>query len=124
LNSATSLYRGVRRVVIAQAVLTVLTAAGFAASNGWPQAFAALYGGGVTVLISAWQGWRLQRMSARHRQSAGGALVGVYVGAIQRYAAVFVLLGFGLAVWRLAPLPLVAAFAVAQFGYLAGSTGR
>lgn len=107
-----------------QAALTVLVAAGFAIFGGWSDALAALYGGGVTVFISAWQGWRLQHTSARRGQSAASELAGLYAGAVQRYAAVFVLLGFGLGVWRLAPLPVVVAFAVAQLGYLAGSAGE
>ena len=107
--------RGVRRVVLTQGALTLLAAAGFAVAAGWSEALAALYGGGVALLISAWQGWRLRRVGR-----AGGAatdVVALYIGVIQRYAAVFVLLGLGLAVWRLAPLPLITAFAVAQFGY-------
>lgn len=111
-------------MIWAQAALTLLVAAGFVLARGWPEALAAMYGGGVTVLISAWQGWRLRRTSARRGQTARTELVGLYAGTLQRYAAVFVLLGIGLGVWRLAPLPLVVAFAVAQFGYVAGAAGK
>ena len=106
--------RGVRRVVLTQGALTLLVAAGFGAAVGGPEALAALYGGGVAVAISGWQGWRLKRIG---RGAAAADMVALYVGVIQRYAAVFVLLGLGFAVWRLAPLPLITAFAVAQFGY-------
>ena len=107
--------RGVRRVVLTQGVLTLLAAAGFAIATGWSAAGAALYGGGVAVVISGWQGWRMRRLG----RSGGAAsdLIVLYIGVVQRYAAVFVLLGLGLAVWRLAPLPLITAFAVAQLGY-------
>lgn len=109
--------RGVRRVVLTQCALTLLVALGFGAVMGWPEALAALYGGGVAVVISGWQGFRLRRLG----RGAGAAsdMVVLYVGVIQRYAAVFVLLGLGLAVWQLAPLPLIAAFAVAQLGFWA-----
>lgn len=101
----------------AQAALALLVAGGFGVTGGAGDALAALYGGGVTVFISGWQGWRLRRMNARSGQSGASALVGLYVGAIQRYAAVVILLGLGLGAWRLAPLPLVIAFAVGQLGY-------
>lgn len=107
--------RGVRRVVLTQGALTLLVAAGFGAAMGGPEALAALYGGAVAAAISGWQGWRLKRVGR-----GGGAasdMVALYVGVVQRYAAVFALLGLGLAVWRWAPLPLITAFAVAQFGY-------
>lgn len=104
-----------------QAALALLVAGGFGVAGGVWDALAALYGGGVPIVISGWQGWRLTRMNARSGQSEAGALLGLYVGALQRYAAVFVLLGLGLGVWRLAPLPLVLAFAVAQLGYVAAS---
>ena len=114
-NSPASFMRGVRRVVLTQGVLTLLAAAGFAIATGWSAAGAALYGGGVAVVISGWQGWRMRRLG----RSGGAAsdLIVLYIGVVQRYAAVFVLLGLGLAVWRLAPLPLITAFAVAQLGY-------
>ena len=107
--------RGVRRVVLTQGALTLLVAVGFGVAVGWSETVAALYGGGVAVAISGWQGWRLKRLG----RGAGAAadMVTLYVGVVQRYAAVFVLLGLGLAVWRLAPLPLITAFAVAQLGY-------
>lgn len=107
--------RGVRRVVVTQGALTLLVAVGFGTAMGGPEALAALYGGGVAAAISGWQGWRLKRVG--RGGNAASDMVAIYVGVIQRYAAVFVLLGLGLAVWRLAPLPLITAFAVAQFGY-------
>lgn len=119
LNSVDALSDGARRVAFAQAMLTLLVAVGFAISAGWSDALAAAYGGGVAILISGWHGWRLQRVGGTAGQLAANGLVAMYVGAFQRYAAVFVLMGLGLGVWRLAPLPLLSAFAVSQFGYLA-----
>lgn len=114
-NSPAALMRGVRRVVLTQGALTLLVAVGFGVAVGWSEAVAALYGGGVAVAISGWQGWRLKRLGRGAGAAADMAML--YVGMVQRYAAVFVLLGLGLAVWRLVPLPLITAFAVAQLGY-------
>lgn len=114
-NSHASFARGVRRVVLTQGALTLLVAAIFWAVAGWSEAAAALYGGGVVAVISGWQGWRLRRLD--RGASPASDMIALYTGMVQRYAAVFVLLGLGLAVWRMAPLPLIAAFAVAQLGY-------
>lgn len=116
-NSDAAAARAIRRVLWTQATLTLLVATGFGFAAGWAAVAAAVYGGGVVVFITAWQGWRLKRINAR--AGGAGALGSLYLGVIQRYAAVFVLLGFGLGVWQLAPLPLVSAFAAAQLGYWA-----
>ncbi len=102
-------------MLLTQAALALLCAAAFAAVRAAPDAIAALYGGGVALLISGWQAWRLRRVRG---QPGAHGLIWLYAGAVQRYVAVFVLLGIGLGVLRLAPLPLVVAFAVAQLGYL------
>lgn len=116
-NSDAATAQAVRRVLSTQATLTLIVAAAFGFTSGWPAVVAAAYGGGVVVLITAWQGWRLKRLHAK--AGAASALGSLYLGVIQRYAAVFALLGLGLGVWHLAPLPLVSAFAAAQLGYWA-----
>jgi ATP synthase protein I len=95
--------------VLTQALLTLGVALSFGVSHGLAAFEAALYGGAVTILVSAWQGWRMQR-------AAG--LGAVYLSVIARYAMVVMLLALGLGVFRLTPIPLVVAFAVTQFGYL------
>lgn len=70
----------------------------------------ALYGGAITLLLTGWLGrgvWRARGLGA------------LYANAITRYAAAMLFLGLGMGVLKLAPLPLIAAFAVAQFGFLA-----
>lgn len=104
-----TLPRAVRRVVLTQALLTLGVALGFGVSHDLAASQAALYGGTVAILVSAWQGWRMQR-------AAG--LGAVYLSVMARYAMVVMLLVLGLKGFRLAPIPLVVAFAVTQFGYL------
>jgi ATP synthase protein I len=94
----------------AQALLTALATTAFGLRDGPHAALAAAYGGAVAMLISAWLGWCLRR-------AAGWAAL--YSGAALRYAAAIALLALGLGALQLAPLPLVAAFGVAQFGFLA-----
>lgn len=115
------LRRDARRVVLAQALLTLLVAAVFAFRGGGREALAAGYGGAVTMLISGWLGWRLRRAGER----APTAVLGlVYSSAVMRYAAVVVLLALGLGVFKLSPAPLVVAFGLAQFGFLASARRR
>jgi ATP synthase protein I len=112
-----ALSRGARRVVLAQAAATLAIAAGFGVGAGWREASAALYGGAVTIAITAWLAWRLRRVRAQTGAGAGIAMI--YSSTLVRYLTVVVLIGAGLAVLKLEPLPLLIAFAVSQFGYLA-----
>ena len=101
--------RGARRVVVAQAFVTVVMATGFGVFGGAPQALAALYGGIVTVLLTGWLAWRVRR---------AGSLAAIYSGALARYALAAAAIGVGIGLLRLSPLPLLGAFAVTQFGFL------
>ncbi len=118
-DPATSLRQGVRRVVWAQALLTLFVAVVFALRGGPRAALAAVYGGAVTILISGWLGWRLRRAGAQT-----GGLATLYSSAVLRYAAAIVLLALGFGVLKLAPVPLVIAFGLAQFGFLANARRR
>ena len=108
--AAEALRKGVRRVIVLQALLTLSVAAVFGLIRGRFDFMSALYGGVVTMLLSGWLGrgiWRADGLGA------------LYANAVTRYAAAVVLLGLGLGALKLAPLPLIIAFAVAQFGFLA-----
>ena len=105
-----TLRKGARRVVLFQTLLTLLAAAAFGVSRGRYDFLSALYGGAVAVLLSAWL--------ARGTRRAKG-LVSLYANAITRYGAAVLFLGLGLGPIKLAPLPLMATFAIAQLGFLA-----
>jgi len=105
-----ALRKGVRRVVSFQALLTLLVAAVFGYVRGRAEFWSALYGGGTAILLSAWLGlgvWRARGLGS------------LYANFITRYGIAVLCLGLGLGILKLAPLPLIAAFAVAQFGFLA-----
>lgn len=109
-----ALNRSARRVVLTQALLTLLVAGGFGVAGGPDDLWAAVYGGMVTIIVTAWLAWRLR---------AAGSPVDAGFGAIffswmLRYVAVALLLGVGLGYLKLMPLPLLSAFAVTQFGFL------
>jgi ATP synthase protein I len=90
--------------------LTLFVAAGFGYVRGGPSLLSALYGGVITLLLTGWLGHGVWR---------AGGLGALYANAITRYVAAMLFLGLGLGVLKLAPLPMIVAFAVAQLGFLA-----
>lgn len=108
--AAETLRKGVRRVILFQGLLTLLVAAGFGYVRGGPDILSAMYGGVVAMLLSGWLGRGVLRASG---------LGSLFANAVTRYAAAMLFLGLGLGGLKLAPLPLIVAFAVAQLGYLA-----
>ena len=115
-NSALS--RGAIRVVVAQIALTLLLAAAFGMLRGRDALLAALYGGMTTALITGWLAWRLRLAGAPKHSPATGLGV-IYSSWVVRYVAVVLLLGAGFGYLKLMPLPLITAFALTQFGFLA-----
>ncbi len=115
--------KGLSLVVVTQLLLTLLLAAGFFVFQDQPadtaDALAACYGGAVTMAISLWLGWWTQRATRSASGLVAAGLGRLYLGNLTRYVLAIGLLAFGLGVLGLAPLPLVLAFAVTQFGYMA-----
>lgn len=109
-----ALIRGARQVVLTQALLTLLLAGGFGVAGGSNDLWAAVYGGMVTIIITAWLAWRL-RATGSPVDAGFGA---IFLSWMLRYVAVALLLGAGLGYLRLMPLPLLSTFAVTQFGFL------
>jgi F0F1-type ATP synthase assembly protein I len=112
-----TLRRDTRRVLLTQALLTLLIAVGFGLVHGLPGSLAALYGGLITIIITAWLARRVRQ--AGQTVTPGAGLVVIYTGTIVRYATVVVLVGVGIGLLKLDALPLLCAFAVTQFGFLA-----
>ena len=117
-----TLSRDTRRVLQAQTLLTLLIAGGFGLAHGLPAALAALYGGATTLLITGWLARRVRK--AGQTATPGTGLAVIYSGTVLRYAAVVMLVGAGIGLLKLAPLPLLVAFAVTQFGFLASLCTR
>lgn len=112
-----SLSRDARRVLLAQLLLTLLVAGGFGLVDDLPGVLAALYGGATTLLITGWLAYRVRK--AGQATTTGSGMAVIFSSVVLRYAVVAALLGAGLGLLKLAPLPLLAAFAVTQFGFLA-----
>jgi ATP synthase protein I len=114
-----SLKRDVLLVLIAQAVLMLITAAVIFLVMGGSAAFSAIYGSLVTLAGTGWTGHRVDRASTFAEQGnlAGSALV-LYGGVVQRYLFVLAALAVGMGLLKLSPLPLLAGFVITHLGYL------
>ncbi len=110
---------GTRRVALAQAGLApvaALTASMFAgAGTGW----AVLYGVLVALAVSAVLVWR-ERQSIRHPEWDQRRLLKLFIRTgVERLVLLVGLLFIGLAVLKLAPLPMMVGLVLAQFAWLA-----
>lgn len=82
---------------------------------------AAAYGGGVALLIAWMLGRRALLAAEVAKTHPGREMTIIYFGAMQRFVAVLVLFGLGMGWLNLQPVPLLAGFAIAQFGHLFSS---
>lgn len=137
--AAEMLQKSVRRVLLTQAVLTLIAAAGFwltpsgyqASPEGWLGGLApefvnmlsALYGGAVTLVGTWWLGMRVQRAGEMARDNPRAGQMALYAGSLTRFVGTLVLLGVAFGALGLAPIPLIAAFAIAQLGFVVNVGG-
>lgn len=112
---------GLRRLLIAQVVLTLAAALLMyywrAPTTGI--VLAALYGGGIALVDSLLLAWRTRR--AAERASAGEGqlqVISLLGGAVERFVFTLAAFGLGMAVLELDPVALIAGFACAEMGYL------
>lgn len=131
--AARLLVQHVRRVLYTQVVLTLVVAAVFFAAPGfvstprvgfspdWIHGWSALYGGAVAMLSAWWLGRGLNAAGERAREHPGQGVAVLYSRLFQRLLGVVALFVIGFGALRLAPLPMVVSFAVAQLGYAANA---
>lgn len=124
-----------RRVVIIQLVMTLIVAVAFfvygfvfalshSAGQGLWGALSAAYGGLTSVLLALMSIRGFKRANAVALSEPKKSMTILYVGAVQRFVAVLVLLGIALGALKLAPIAVFIGFALAQAGYLMGVRDR
>ncbi len=92
---------------------------GFFLITGEPLAAqAAAYGGAMALLIAWMLGRRALLAAEVAKAQPGREMMVIYIGAVQRFVAVLVLFGVGMGWLALQPVPLLAAFAIAQLGHM------
>ena len=116
-HAAEILSQGIRRVLVSQIVLTLLTAGTAFALMGSAAALAAFYGGGV-ALIGTWLlGRRISRTPETAQQGDAVNQLALYAGILPRFIVTLALLAAGIGWLKLAPIPLIVAFGLAQLGF-------
>ncbi|WP_310447224.1 ATP synthase subunit I [Thiobacillus sp.] len=114
----------IQRVARAQAVLAPVAAVLGGVFVGRDAALAALFGGLVALAVSGVLVWREQQ-SMRHPEWDQHRLFRLFIRAgVERMLVLVGLLGLGLAVLKLSPLPMLLGLLLAQFGWLAAAQGR
>jgi len=79
---------------------------------GQESALAAAYGGGIVLLNSLLLARRVRRAGELEGSSV---VASMYTGAVQRFIIAAAAFGLGMGVLRLQPVPMIVAFAAAQF---------
>jgi ATP synthase protein I len=117
-HAAEILSQGIRRVLVSQIALTLLATAAAFALQGSAAALAAFYGGGV-ALIGTWLlGRRISRTPETAQQGDAVNQLAMYAGVLPRFFVTLALLAVGIGGLKLAPIPLIIVFALAQLGFV------
>ncbi len=110
-----------RRAALAQVALAALGGLSSAIAFGVGAGVAVAYGAFTAAALSAILLWR-ERQSAAHPEWDQHRLLKLFIRAsLERLFMLVGLLAVGLGVLKLAPLPLLVGFALAQFGWLAAT---
>ena len=116
-HAAEILSQGIRKVLVSQIALTLLTAGAVFALLGSAEAVAAIYGGGI-ALIGTWLlGRRVSRTPEIVQPGDVGSQLALYAGVLPRFIVTLALLAAGIGWLKLTPIPLIVAFGLAQLGF-------
>ena len=121
-----------RRVVIVQLTVTLIVAAaffgfsaeGFSTEVGLWKALSTGYGGLASVVLALVSIGGFKRANAVALSDPKQSMMILYIGAVVRFAAVIVLLGIGLGLFKFDALAVFAGFALAQASYLMSVSDR
>lgn len=104
------------KLLLIQVVLVAVVAVAYLVYRGWPQALAAVFGGGIAMQNALVSANRLRRASERVND-ARGSMLDLYVGAVIRFVATPTLIAIGIVLLKLDAVAIIAGFAVAQVAY-------
>ena len=106
-----------RTVLLVQCLLIMIVSAWFAKQD-IHLIWAALYGGMMAIINALSLNHKVTKASNVAEDNATKGLIILYLGAVQRFVITAVLFFIGMGLLTLAPVPMIAAFAIAQFGIL------
>ncbi len=115
---AETIQQGARRVLIAQALLLLISATVAMLIQGWFAAVSALFGGVVTLFGTGWMAYRVYRAGELTRDNPSGGAVALYGGVLIRFVFVITALAIGMGVLKLQPVFVLIGFAVTHLGYI------
>lgn len=132
MNSIDKAFTGKsNRVLIVQLLMTLIVATGFfaagfagVAEEGLWKALSAGYGGLSSVVLALVSISGFKRANAIALSDPKQSMMILYIGAVVRFAAVIVLLGVGLGLFKLDAIAVFAGFALAQASYLMSMRDR
>ncbi|MEM7254480.1 MAG: ATP synthase subunit I [Pseudomonadota bacterium] len=102
------------KVIALQAAMTIVVGVVFFATQG-PSPLGAVAFGGALAVVHAWLlGRRVQIATEAAKRQPGSETTVLYIGAIQRFVVTLVGFVIGMGLLKLAPVPLLIAFAAAQ----------
>ena len=106
-----------RRIVVVQAGLVVITAVILSLVKSHEFFMATLYGGAVIIASTIYFGWRLKIATEAADNSPTVNSVELFKGIIVRFLIVIVLLALGLGWLKLQPAGVLSGFIVAQLAF-------
>ena len=119
------LARDVVRLASVQAVLALAAAAAFLAFQDGAAGRGALAGSGVALVLTVLHARRVRLATRATRLRPGSETLVLGIGVFERFAVAAGLFALGIGYWKLAPVPMIAGFAVCQVGwFLTGSLRR
>jgi hypothetical protein len=119
------LARDVVRLASAQAALALAVVAAFLIFRDAAAAGGALAGSGIALVLTALHARRVRLATRATRSRPGSETLVLGIGVFERFAVAAGLFALGIGYWKLAPVPMIAGFAVCQVGwFLAGSLHR
>ena len=111
--------RVVRRLLIVQLLLSgiiALLALIFGNTNAM---IATLYGGSITLIATLLMAWRIGRAGEVAYNDKQQGYIEIYIGAIQKFILILVLMAIGMGYLKLNPLAILIGFAVTQLSFIA-----
>ena len=125
LRMGDELARDVVRLASAQAALALVVAVAFLVFRDVAAAGGALAGSGIALVLTALHARRVRLAARATRTRPGAETLVLGIGVFERFAVAAGLFALGIGYWKLAPVPMIAGFAVCQVGwFLAGSLHR
>ena len=117
--------RDVVRLASAQAALALAAGVAFLVFRDATAAGGALAGSGIALVLTALHARRVRLATRATRTRPGVEMLVLGIGVFERFAVAAALFALGIGYWELAPVPMIAGFAVCQVGwFIAGSLHR